>query len=818
MSKLIVLNLGKGTLEAGFPFVTVQLQEDESGWKQFQGSLPPAPNITNLYRRWQLLYDLLYEARSINIGLRVMRVTPSQLQDEDDSDDGLEVDESDVTHISDADFDAVCKELQKNIDNWLDCQQFRSIESQLRTYLSKTDEIRFIIQTEDYYLRKLPWHIWHFFNDYQKAEIALSPIEFQPEIKVNSSADRIRILAILGDSDGINIDADRRFLSNLPNNPEVVFLEQPTRQQLDEYLWDKLGWDILFFAGHSLTALDGNTGYLYINSTEITIPQLKNSLRIAIERGLKLAIFNSCDGLGLAKQLDDLHIPQTIVMREPVPDTVAQEFLKRFLTEFATGQSFYLAVRYAREQLQGLENDFPGASWLPVICQNPAHAPLTWEQMHRNYSRDKNLSTSIPALKTKYPGRVRRNRGRRKRVYAALLISILITAIICGGRHQGIFQAWELKAYDEMVQLRPDSGIDSRLLILEVTEEDLQYQNQLGYARQGSLSDAALAEVLNRLEPLKPSVIGLDIYHDYPIQAAQEKLAQLANNQDFFAICKHNEPEIGHPGVAGPIFIPDERLGFSDVVIDNSDGVLRRNIFQMTPNLDSPCPTETSFAFQIALHFLHKNGYHVAPFVKDNQVLLGSNSNNGDNIIVPIITSHWGGYQGIEDKGYQIMLNYRSRQIANKVTLKEVLQGKFDPNLVKDKIVIIGTNTPTFKDQFYTPYSLSKQLDQTVQGVSIQAQMISQIVSSVKEKRPFVRIWYTWLETIWIWSWSVIGSCIALYYKKPAHIVFLIVGVICVIWFVCYSLFVMQSVWIPFIPAVLAIAFAAVVVSAYQRL
>lgn len=818
MSKLVVLNLGRGTLEAGFPFVTVQLQEDEtSAWRQFQGSLPPAPNITNLYRRWQLLYDLLYEARSINIGLRVMRVESSQLLE----DDGLEVNESDVTHISDADFDEVCKELQKNIDNWLDCQEFRSIESQLRTYLSRTDEVRFIIQTEDYYLRKLPWHIWHFFNDYQRAEIALSPIEFKPEIKVNSSADRIRILAILGDSDGIDIEADKSLLSSLPNNPEIIFLEQPSRQQLDEYLWDRQGWDILFFAGHSLTKEDG-AGYIYINSTEITIPQLKNSLRIAIERGLKLAIFNSCDGLGLARQLDDLHIPQTIVMREPVPDTVAQEFLKRFLTEFATGQSFYLAVRYAREQLQGLESDFPGASWLPVICQNPAYAPLTWAQMHRNYSINQNRFNSIPVSLNRHVRSRRLLRARRMRIYAVLLISVAITGMICGGRHQGMFQPWELKAYDQMVQLRPDEGIDSRLLIIEVTEEDLQYQNQLGYERQGSLSDTALAQVLNRLEPLKPSVIGLDIYHDYPIKPSEANLAQkLANNKNFFAICKHNEPEIQHPGVAPPLEIPDERLGFSDVVTDNSDGVLRRSVFQMTPNLDSPCPTETAFSFQIALHFLQNNGHSVLPFIKDNQVLLGNNSNNSSNIsniTMPIITSHWGGYQGIEDKGYQIMLNYRSRQIANKVTLRQVLQGKVDANLVQGKIIIIGTNTLTYKDQFYTPYSLNKQLDQTMTGVSIQAQMISQIISSVLEKRPFVRIWYSWLETIWIWSWSVIGSCIALYYKKPASIVFLIVGVLCVIWFVCYSLFVMQSVWIPFIPAVLAIVFAAVVVSAYQRL
>lgn len=44
-----------------------------------------------------------------------------------------------------------------------------------------------------------------------------------------------------------------------------------------------------------------------------------------------IAIFNSCDGLGLAQELADLHIPQMIVIKEPVPDKLAQEFLKYFL-------------------------------------------------------------------------------------------------------------------------------------------------------------------------------------------------------------------------------------------------------------------------------------------------------------------------------------------------------------------------------------------------------------------------------------------------------------------------------------------------------
>jgi hypothetical protein len=180
MSKLVILNLGKGSLHSGFPFVTVQLfynksfseplqEEVNSQWKQFQGNLPASPILLDLYRRWQLLYELIYESRYINLGLR-----QSQSSDED-----IKIDDADITHFSDVDFYQVCYELQKQIDIWLDAEEFRHIDRQLRMQLSSDDEIRFIIQTEDILLRKLPWHIWRFFSDYPKAEVGLSSIEFE---------------------------------------------------------------------------------------------------------------------------------------------------------------------------------------------------------------------------------------------------------------------------------------------------------------------------------------------------------------------------------------------------------------------------------------------------------------------------------------------------------------------------------------------------------------------------------------------------------------------------------------------------------------
>ena len=131
--------------------------------------------------------------------------------------------------------------------------------------------------------------------------------------------------------------------------------------------------------GHSKSSDDGSSGSIKINSTErLSLSDLKNALKSAIKKGLKLAIFNSCDGLGLVGDLRDLYLPHTIVMREPVPDEVARQFLQYFLEDFSQGHSLYLAVRNSRQRLEWMEDKFPCASWLPEFCHIPAARPFVW--------------------------------------------------------------------------------------------------------------------------------------------------------------------------------------------------------------------------------------------------------------------------------------------------------------------------------------------------------------------------------------------------------------------------------------------------------
>lgn len=374
----VVINLGYGNLSEGFPVVTVGLHSaNNPRSQQFIGSLAPALNLVELYRNWRMIYQSLHGRLAVQRNSRLISASTRSIED-----DELEIDEASITNISIMDFNDLCQQLELNINNLLLSPGIINISRQLRAALNPASEIRIIIETQDTQIQKLPWHCCSFFQDYPRAELSFARIEYKSItcLQLPNPRNKVRILAILGNSKGIDLEQEQRFLESLPD-AEVEFVVQPSRYEFNDKLWDSQGWDMLFFAGHSQT--EQEKGIIYINekltNNSLTIEQLTEALKAAIEKGLKIAIFNSCDGLGLAQSLEKLNLPTTIVMREPVPNRVAEEFFNYFLQAFAFAQqSLYISVQQARRRLQGLEDDFPGASWLPVIFTNPAEEPPTW--------------------------------------------------------------------------------------------------------------------------------------------------------------------------------------------------------------------------------------------------------------------------------------------------------------------------------------------------------------------------------------------------------------------------------------------------------
>jgi len=745
LSKVVVINLGYGNLLAGFPNVTALLWEPENPRPlKFIGALPPAAELEAIYRRWQLIYQALYR-------------TPGWRP-------RIKIDREDITNVSQVEFADICTQYVQLMDEWLNAEDFRNIDRQLRSHLHHSDEIQVILETDDDRLRRLPWHFWKILSDYPKAEIALSAPQYQ-RVEKSHHRKQMRILAILGDSNGIDITGDRSTLSEIPD-AETVFLVEPSRQEVDEQLWDDRGWDILFFAGHSETQEGGNRGLLAINPRDkIGISHLKSALKTAINRGLQLAIFNSCDGLGLAKELADLQIPQIIVMGEPVADGVAHAFLVHFVKAFSRGSSFYLAVRQARERLEGLEDKFPCASWLPVICQNPAEVPMRWR--------------SQPITETQQFSKV----GDRTVGFIPLAVTLMMIII----RQLGLLQGWELKAYDHLMRSRPPEPPDSRILIVEVTENDVQLQKEY------PISDATLTQLLQKLEPHQPRAIGLTLYRDLPVPPGHaELIAQMQKQSNLFAVCSVEKSD--GEKVRSPVGIPKTQLGFDDVVID-PDGILRRHLLFMKRQPE--CQTKVSLSFALATEYLKAE--NIQPqMAEDGRIYM-------EKAIFDPIQPNTGGYKTLGTGGWSVMLNYRSGSVAKTLSLTEVLEGDFNPNLVKDKIVIIGvTTTSVNAKSFFTPYSVAQSRFKKVGGVTIQAQMVSQILSAALDGRPQIGVWVWWGEVIWIGLWSGVGSAIAWRIRGRIRMVGAIPVAIGLLYLLCYLLF-LQSTWVPLIPPALAL-------------
>ncbi|MGA7934055.1 MAG: CHASE2 domain-containing protein, partial [Kovacikia sp.] len=527
MGKLVVLKLGEGSFQQGFP-ATLQIGEENARpATEIAGKLPSDLELPRYYQQWQWAYR--------GLGLRSRLSAPDQQ----------------IRNVSlSEDCGQAAQQLRDRFNLWLQAESFRAIREKWLEKLVPSDSIRVILQVEDLLVQKLPWHLWDLMERYPHAEIALSAPVYEQVGNPAIASGKVSVLAILGNSKGIDTQADRVILEQLPD-AQVRLLVEPSRQEVSDRLWEQ-HWDILFFAGHSSSQDNGETGRIYLNQTDsLTISELKFGLRKAVGGGLHLGIFNSCDGLGLARELADLHIPQVIVMREPVPDQVAQAFLKYFLHAFAAGEPLYPAVRQARERLQGVEDRFPCATWLPVIYQNPAELPPTWQGLRGKQEVAESRQQAERAEAVPQPGveleTQPETQGRRDRQKPGLLqqpksdraasklrsfvwtmgTSLVITTVLAGLRYLGLLQPLELKAFDHLLRLRPAEWTDSRLVVVTIDEDDIKAQKK----RRGSLSDATLKQLLEKVEPFQPRAIGLDIYRDFAVEPEQKTLAtRLAQN------------------------------------------------------------------------------------------------------------------------------------------------------------------------------------------------------------------------------------------------------------------------------------------------
>lgn len=375
------------------------------------------------------------------------------------------------------------------------------------------------------------------------------------------------------------------------------------------------------------------------------------------------------------------------------------------------------------------------------------------------------------------------------------IIWIVVTGTLLGVRHLGGFQPLELNAYDLMVQLRPDAIPDPRLLVVTITDQDINT------IEKWPISDRTLAKGIAEIARLEPTAIGIDIIRNIPYEPGNAELVTQWQNPKVIPITLiGNSKEDSAPP---PPNIPEKRVGFNDLVVD-PDGILRRNLMYAKNGKT----TLTSFSLRLAFaYFNHK---------KIDSKLIENNTLQVDKTVFSKLRSNSGGYQKINAQGYQILLNYRSPEnIAKTVTLTQVLEGKVDPKWVKGKIVLIGVTALTAKDFFSTPYSATGTGNQPMPGVFIHATATSQILSAVLDGKGLFWYWDEWQEILWIVVWSAVGGCLAWRLEKSLNLIAIAIASCGSLFGFTFFLF-MQQGWIPLITPALALLITAGVAVTYK--
>jgi adenylate cyclase len=386
---------------------------------------------------------------------------------------------------------------------------------------------------------------------------------------------------------------------------------------------------------------------------------------------------------------------------------------------------------------------------------------------------------------------------RNHQQLVAGLITFSLSLGILGLRESGAFKEVELWVYDNLMRSQLHEPTDRRVVIVEISEADIQGFSKL-YSERWPISDRLFAKLINQIAVAKPAVIGVDKYLDLPVLEGRRELVTAIKNAGNVVNARLIATVEGRIGVDPAKDLETiSRYGYVNLQLDKGATVRRISIVG-----DSG-----SFAFEIAnlyLQKLHKKQLEFNPTTI--QFTAGKQ-------IIPRLTANYGAYRKEDDSGYQMMIRYRGKsRFFEYIRATDVLEGRVAPEKLRDRVVLIGVTAESLKDSLSTPVSVDGEV---MYGVEIHANIVSQLISSTLEDRRFIQVWANDLESIWIAVWAIVGGAMAAFIPNAGkNIGLLVVFAGGLVWagYFAFS----QSLWIPLFPALLGLVSANVLVTAYQ--
>jgi diguanylate cyclase (GGDEF)-like protein/PAS domain S-box-containing protein len=219
--------------------------------------------------------------------------------------------------------------------------------------------------------------------------------------------------------------------------------------------------------------------------------------------------------------------------------------------------------------------------------------------------------------------------------------------------------------------------------------------------------------------------------------------------------------------------------------------------------------TYTSFALRLAE--IHLKGKGITPqpaTVNPDYLQLGQG-------VFRMFQPNDGGYvRSSNAGGYQILSNfYRIDKGFKTVSMTDVLAGRVDPQIFRDRIVLIGSTASSIKDSFYTPFSDgSSDLAPQISGVELHANFIHQILEAALAGRSPIQVWAEPWEWLWIFVWSWVGASLTWKIRSPGQPALAVLLAAGSLFGICLLLF-FQSWWIPLVPPLLTLEGSVIMVT-----
>jgi CHASE2 domain-containing sensor protein/CheY-like chemotaxis protein len=391
----------------------------------------------------------------------------------------------------------------------------------------------------------------------------------------------------------------------------------------------------------------------------------------------------------------------------------------------------------------------------------------------------------------------------RKRYLRILATAITVAGLVIAGDKAELFQILEWETTDRFFRLRPAEPVDSRITIVEITEEDIKR------LRQWPMPDIILAKLIDTIKQQQPAVIGLDIYRDLPVGPGYSQLVEMMKTTpNLIGV----ERILGQAVAPPPTLSQRNQVAIADFAPD-SDGKIRRALISAE---DGSGTLKLSLGVRSALMYLERKGITLEQVDAEKMDLrLGK-------ALFQRLTGNEGNYKADAIGGYQILMNYRGmRSQFQIVSLTDVLSNKIAQDLLRSRIVLIGVSAKSLNDFSYTPYG------SRLEGVLIHANLSSQILSAAIEGRPLLKPWSHSIKYLWIFLWSSIGATgtwiliqINQSHNKIIGLGRVVEGIIFAAIFlvlICYIAFL--SGWlIPVVPPLVAMAVSAIAMTNYYQI